>query len=124
MPQRTRCKHRAGCHHALVKLPRMHPHIASRRALLEALCRQNNVARLEVFGSAAGEDFDPSRSDVDLLVEFSDAASPDPLGQYFGFKAQLESALERPVDLLMGGAIKNPYLKLAIDRSRELVYAA
>lgn len=43
--------------------------LAERRAEIAALCRQYQVGRLEVFGSAArGGDFDPSRSDVDLLV--------------------------------------------------------
>ena len=42
------------------------------RADLAALCRQYRVVRLEVFGSAArGTDFDPARSDVDLLVSFA-----------------------------------------------------
>ncbi len=34
--------------------------------------------RLEVFGSAANESFDPLRSDVDLLVQFDDTHA-DPL---------------------------------------------
>ena len=35
------------------------------------LCRRFHVNRLEVFGSAArGSDFDPARSDVDLLVSY------------------------------------------------------
>lgn len=102
----------------------MHPHIESRRATLEALCRRRGVARLEVFGSAAGEGFDPTRSDVDLLVDFGTTAAPSPLDEYFGLKAELEAVLERPVDLLERGAIKNPYLLASIEQSRELVYAA
>ena len=38
----------------------MHTAIADKKAKLIELCRQYNVARLEVFGSAArGTDFDP-----------------------------------------------------------------
>ena len=34
---------------------------------LSALCRQHKVARLELFGSAASDAFEPGRSDLDLL---------------------------------------------------------
>ena len=47
----------------------MHAEILRHRDTLVALCRRHGVARLDVFGSAArGVDFDPARSDVDLLV--------------------------------------------------------
>jgi uncharacterized protein len=103
----------------------MHPHLESRRRLLSDLCRRHDVSRLEVFGSASGDDFDPLRSDVDLLVEFhTSKTESDPLGEYFGLKAQLEAVLDRPVDLLVLGAVKNPYLQARIENSKQLVYAA
>jgi uncharacterized protein len=47
----------------------MLPLIENRRAEIAELCRRFRVRRLDVFGSAArGGDFDPARSDVDLLV--------------------------------------------------------
>ncbi len=49
--------------------------IDDKRTQIEALCRRYRVRRLDVFGSAIREDFDPSRSDVDFLVEFE--ADPD-----------------------------------------------
>ena len=48
--------------------------IDKHRSEIEALCRTYRVRRLDVFGSAVREDFDPVRSDVDFLVEFE----PDP----------------------------------------------
>lgn len=49
----------------------MHLHLAEKRNALTELCRRHGVRRLDVFGSAArGIDFDPARSDTDLLVEF------------------------------------------------------
>ena len=33
-------------------------------------CRQHRVLRMHLFGSVLRDDFDPSRSDLDLLVEF------------------------------------------------------
>jgi predicted nucleotidyltransferase len=37
---------------------------------LADFCRKYGVARLSVFGSVLRTDFDPNRSDLDLLVEF------------------------------------------------------
>jgi uncharacterized protein len=92
---------------------------------LAALCRRYGVARLEVFGSAArGADFDPERSDFDFLVEFEQRRDLSPLEQFFGFAEALEQVLGRPVDLVQASAIRNPYRRAAIDRSRELVYGA
>ena len=34
------------------------------------LCAGSGVARLDLTGSAVHDDFDPSTSDIDLLVEF------------------------------------------------------
>jgi predicted nucleotidyltransferase len=83
------------------------------------------VVRLEVFGSAAhGADFDPLHSDADFLVEFRRADGRAPLRQYLDFAEALRHALGRPVDLVEAGAVQNPNLRAAIDRSRELVYAS
>ena len=102
----------------------MHAAIADRKRDLAELCRRHGVAGLEVFGSAArGLDFDPRTSDADFLVEFHRGDSA-PFDQYFDFADALRDALDRPVDLVEVGAIHNPYLRAAIDRTRELVYAA
>ncbi len=62
----------------------MHTAIADKKAELIALCRQYDVARLEVFGSAArGTDFDPQTSDADFLVEFEPESDLSPFDQYF-----------------------------------------
>lgn len=102
----------------------MHAVIADKKGDLAELCRRYGVVRLEVFGSAArGADFDPRTSDADFLVEFH-PGDPAPFDQYFDFADALRDALARPVDLVEVGAIDNPYLRAAIDRTRELVYAA
>ena len=44
--------------------------ILSHREELDELCRRFHVRRLDLFGSAAGDDFDAERSDLDFLVEF------------------------------------------------------
>ena len=103
----------------------MHVDIANKRSELTALCRRYDVARLEVFGSAArGVDFDPGRSDADFLVEFRPDSRLPPLEQYFGLARALEDLLGRPVDLVQLRAIKNPFMLAGINRSREVVYAS
>jgi predicted nucleotidyltransferase len=44
--------------------------ITENREKIGELCRTHHVRLLSVFGSAVREDFDPERSDADLLVEF------------------------------------------------------
>jgi len=95
------------------------PHLAE----IRNLCRRYGVARLELFGSAASGAFDPQRSDLDFLVEFDS----DPSGlfdRYFGLKESLEALYGRRVDLVSTGSLRNPYFIEAVDKSRQLVYAA
>lgn len=98
--------------------------IQEKQAQIAALCRRHRVKRLELFGSAATESFDPSKSDVDFLVEFAPEAKAPWLGEYFTLKEDLEALLGRGVDLVMPGAIRNPYFLRSVSATRTLVYAA
>ena len=102
----------------------MLPLIASRKPELAALCRQFGVRRLEMFGSAATGDYVPARSDLDFLVEFGSGGPERALDTYFGLKEALERLFGRPVDLVIAGAVRNPYVLAEMERSRVLVYAA
>ncbi len=103
----------------------MHAAIADKKEELAQICRRYGVARLEVFGSAArGADFEPETSDTDFLVEFDSLKAPATLDHYFDFREALRNALGRSVDLIETGAIHNPYLRAAINQSRELIYAS
>jgi uncharacterized protein len=102
----------------------MLPFIEAQRSAIAELCRRFHVRRLDVFGSAArGTDFDPSRSDVDLLVSYDPDASPPTLTAYFDLQEELTALLGYPVDLVMSSAVRNPYIHADIERSREPVYA-
>lgn len=103
----------------------MHAEIEKHRQALTALCQQYGVVRLEVFGSAArGADFDPARSDADFLVAFGEDRGLSAFDQFLGFSEALQRLLGRPVDLVEASAVKNPYVRATIERSRELIYAA
>ena len=98
--------------------------IASHREELRELCRQFHVRRLDLFGSAAGEDFDPARSDLDFLVEFQPAPPCGYADAFFGLKESLEQLFGRPVDLVAAAAIRNPYFRESVDGAKVLLYAA
>jgi predicted nucleotidyltransferase len=77
---------------------------------------------MRVFGSATGDRFDASRSDVDLLVEFQPTVI-DLFDAYFGLKEDLERIFGRRVDLVMADAVRNPYFRAEAFATAEELYA-
>jgi hypothetical protein len=102
----------------------MSPLTVERLAALPALCRQYGVARLEVFGSAATDAYDATRSDIDFIVEFGEPAALSLFERYFGLKQALESLFGRQADLVMAGAMRNPHFIDSANRSRRTLYAS
>jgi predicted nucleotidyltransferase len=98
--------------------------IASKREEITQLCRRYHVRRLAVFGSAARDDFDPERSDVDMRVEFEPLSESIYAENYFALHRSLEILLGRKVDLISARHIRNPYRKREIERTQETLYAA
>jgi predicted nucleotidyltransferase len=98
--------------------------IEDHRFALEALCSRFHVRRLELFGSAVGETFDQESSDFDFIVEFHDRPANGYADSYFGLAEALTELFHRDVDLVVLSAIKNPYFRESIERSRTLLYAA
>jgi predicted nucleotidyltransferase len=96
--------------------------IESKRDSLRELCRQFAVKRLEIFGSAASDRFDPSRSDIDFLVEFEASTPSEHAARYFGLLAALQDLFSVNIDLVELNAVKNPYFKKSIESSRVPVY--
>lgn len=89
------------------------------------LCSQHHVKSLELFGSAVTETgFSIENSDIDFLVEFQPLAPGTHADAYFSLLEALETMFQRPVDLVMVRAIKNPYFLQTINQSREILYAA
>jgi uncharacterized protein len=102
----------------------MEPEIEEKREQVAELCRQYHVERLELFGSALRDDFDAKRSDLDFLVEFEPLPEGTYAKTYFGLLAALERLFDRPVDLVVASAIRNPYFRESVDRNKTLLYAA
>ena len=90
---------------------------------ISTACRQFGVARLDAFGSALRDEFQPGRSDVDLLVEFGPMEPYARVDAYFGLLEALRSILKEKVDLVVSGAVKNRYIASEIEQTKELLYA-
>jgi len=97
--------------------------IERRRPELEALCHRFGVRRLELFGSAVSGDLN-AQSDLDFLVEFDSPESPGYADRFFGLLESLEALFARPVDLIVASAVTNPYFREAVEKTKELLYAA
>ena len=91
---------------------------------IQELCRRYRVRRLELFGSAVSDRFDPQSSDLDFLVEFNVVPPAEHAKDYFGLLFALTDLFGRDIDLVETGAIHNPYFLRAIAKDRVVVYAA
>lgn len=101
----------------------MHPAVIEHRDAINELCRQHHVRRLDVFGSATTDGFDPQRSDVDFFVEFEPAGHEDPW-TYFRLQRALTELLGRKVDLVEPAGVRNADYQRGIDATRQPFYAA
>ena len=90
---------------------------------IQKLCSIYKVKKLYVFGSFTTNHFTDS-SDIDLLVDFEPQDINRYADNYFNLKFGLEKILNRKIDLLENKAIKNPYLRQAIEKDYQLLYAA
>lgn len=100
----------------------MNPKIQLDRDALAAFCRRWRIRELSIFGSALRDDFRPD-SDLDFLVSFEPGVPLD-IDSYLDIKKELEARFGRPVDLVEKDALRNPWRKHEILRTREVIYAA
>lgn len=89
---------------------------------LAAFCRKWRIRELSLFGSALRDDFGPE-SDLDFLVSFEPDARWD-IDILLDVKEELEARFGRPVDIVEKEAIRNPWRRYEILRTREVIYAA
>jgi len=96
--------------------------IAVDREKLAAICRENGIRKLALFGSVLRDDFGPD-GDVDVLVEFEPGHVPGFLGLH-----RIEREIAglfggRRIDLLTYRSL-NPYLRDRVLAEAEVQYAA
>jgi len=104
-------------------MPRVYQLTDEKKARIAELCRHHRVRRLDLFGSAAGADFDPSRSDLDVLVEFEVLGEGKYADAWFDLHAALEEFFGRTVDMVPAAAVRNPYFSAELERTRRGLYA-
>lgn len=100
----------------------MESKLINKQADIAALCRRFGVSRLEVFGSASVDGFDPASSDYDFIARFAVQPGVSMGRRFLGFSDALEALLERKVDLMTDRPIENPYLRAAVNASRRPIY--
>ncbi len=100
----------------------MHISLASQLPHIAALCERHGVAHLELFGSAAGPQFNPETSDFDFLVELDSQISGSRAKRWTELADDLEQLLGRHVDLVNPKYIRNPYFLRAVNDSRTVIY--
>jgi predicted nucleotidyltransferase len=100
----------------------MHPQIEANREAMAQACRRFCVRRLELFGSAATGDFAPATSDLDFLVEFQPAGRAQAFDNFFGLREALEALLQRPVDLVTRGSMRNRFFRANVEAHSEVVF--
>ena len=90
---------------------------------IAAFCRKWQIQELALFGSVLSDDFDPNRSDIDILYSFQPGASVG--WEIFRMKEELEAIFNSNVDLVRKEAIlksKNPYRRQEILDSYEVIH--
>jgi len=91
-------------------------------ARVRELCDEYGVVKLELFGSAATDAFDPERSDVDVIARFEEQSDVDYVDRFFGFVESLEALFERPVDLLTDQRFRNAIFQHSVDATRKVIH--
>jgi len=90
--------------------------------MLAEFCRRWRIRELSVFGSVLREDFN-SNSDLDFRVSF-EPGTPLDIDRLLDMKEELEALLGRSVDLVEKEAMRNPWRRHEILKTRQVIYAA
>jgi len=91
-------------------------------AALAKICEIYNVSRLYVFGSVVTERFSPKESDLDFLVEMQPMQVVERGENLIRLWDALENLFQKKVDLITDQAIKNPFFKAELDKTKLLIY--
>jgi predicted nucleotidyltransferase len=89
------------------------------RDQVAGFCRDRGIIRLSLFGSVLREDFDPARSDIDVLADFKPEATRGIGFRFFGYGDQLAGILGRKVDFC---SRLDPRLEPSIRREAVTIY--
>ena len=100
----------------------IHNEIRKNLSLFSDICKNHGIKSLYAFGSSVTEQFNPQRSDIDLLVEMEDMDPLEKGEKLLSLWDKLEDFFQRKVDLLTQKSLKNPFLLENIDKTKILLY--
>ena len=89
------------------------------REKIAEFCRARGIRKLSLFGSVLRDDFDPARSDVDVLAELLPTSRPG--WEFFGWHEALEAIIGRMVDLHTPNSLSK-YFRDEVLREALTVY--
>ncbi len=89
------------------------------RGKIAEFCRTHGIRKLSLFGSILHGDFDPVRSDVDVLAELLPTTRPG--WDFFGWHEDLEPIIGRKVDLYTPDSLSG-YFRDEVLREAMTVY--
>ncbi len=101
----------------------MHTMIEDQIQSVKEICVKHYVKKLWVFGSVLHDNFH-FESDIDLLYELEEdrIEENEYLTNLFSWVEELETLLDRKIDLTWYPGIKNPYFKEEVDETKVLIY--
>ena len=97
--------------------------VSDHAAEIRSACSRHSVSSLAIVGSAARADFDPARSDIDVLVDFVDA-DINYFRAFMGLRDELTSILGRKVDVITRRGIRNQLLLRSLENDAIQLYPA
>jgi predicted nucleotidyltransferase len=86
---------------------------------IAAFCRARGIRRLSLFGSVLRDDFDPDRSDVDVLAEFNPGALKGVGFRYMRYGDEFSKILGRKVDFC---SRLNPFIQQRVKQEAVPIY--
>jgi len=89
------------------------------REKIAEFCRARGIRKLSLFGSVLRDDFDPTRSDVDVLAEFEQGALNGVGFRYFSYGEELSAIVGRKVDFC---SRLNKYIEETVRREAVPIY--
>ncbi|MCF6156150.1 MAG: DNA polymerase subunit beta [Candidatus Brocadia sp.] len=95
--------------------------IAISQQKIANFCRKWKITELALFGSVLNRNFRPD-SDIDVLVSFTEDAQWS-LFDSVRMQEELKEIFGREVDLVEKAALRNPFRRHSILRSKEVIYA-
>ncbi|MCW5766336.1 MAG: nucleotidyltransferase domain-containing protein [Phycisphaeraceae bacterium] len=93
-----------------------------RAADIADFCRRWQISEFSIFGSALGPEFSPD-SDVDVLIDFAPGVFQG-IDEWIAMRDELERLFARRVDLVSRSALRNPFRRRQILKSRRVLYAS